>query len=300
MILPVAFVAALVLLSGPVLAQELNTYFIDADIQSSGNTKVDLILAFSEPTDKFELLLPIRIFNFNATSSAGDVVCDNELEGISLISCDLALTDAKKTLEISFESQDLVKNRRGGFFFAGDFSVKLPVRDTFVAVRIPEGMVLSEGISGGAVVPFSNSTSTDGRKITVIWRFDQSYNEPLSFQVFYEPGIIPGEVFGTPPLRVLVLLSIMVGGGILLVFLKRKKKDKEVVLSVLDEFEKKVISSIETAGGEVNQKKIVSDTNLSKAKVSKVIKRLAERGLVEIEGRGRTNIIRFSKKKLGS
>ncbi len=296
----VSFLLAFSALSGIALAQELNSYSIDADLTRQGVADVKLVMTFSEPADRFDLLLPARITNFNASSTAGPVVCDNRLDGVSLISCKLELTEERKTLEISFQSSDMIKPVQNKFVFTSDFSVKIPAKDVFAAVRLPEGMVLSQNVPGGSTVPFSNSTSTDGRKITVIWRFTDVVQKPLSFQVFYEPGIDPGLAFGAPPLRVLALLAIIFGGGIGLIFLRRRKKTQEVVFSVLDDYEKRVISSIEKAGGIINQKKVVMDTNLSKAKVSRVVQKLVERGLLEVERKGRTNIIKFLKKKFGS
>ncbi len=292
-------IMALPAFSGVALAQ-LSSYSIDADLTKQDVARVKLVMTFTEPADKFELLLPVRITNFNATSTTGPVVCSNRLDGVSLISCSLNLTRERKTLEIDFESSDMIKPVQNGRVFTSDFSVKLPVKDIFAAVRLPEGMVLSENIPGGATIPFSNSTSTDGRRITVIWRFADIFQEPISFQVFYEPGIEPAPAFGIPPLRVLILLAIIFGGGIGLIVLRRYRKTQQVIFSVLDDYEKRVVSSIEKAGGTVNQKKIVLDTNLSKAKVSRVVQKLVERGLLEVERRGRTNIVKFIKKKFGS
>lgn len=294
-----AFFAAVSIFSAGVLAQELSTYSIDADLSGQSAASVKLILTFLEPVDQFDFLLPFRISNFTAESTSGLVVCQNQLDGVSLISCRMNLTKERKTIEIRFQSSDLVKPLQNGFIFTGDFSAKVPVKDVFVAIRLPEGMVLKDDVPGGATVPFSNSTSTDGRKITMLWRILDIGEKPLNFQVFYEPAIEPGPTFGVPPLRVLVLLAIIFGGGIGLIFFSRRRKTQEVVFSVLDDFEKRVISAIEKGGGTVNQKKIVLDTNLSKAKVSRVIKKLVERGLLEVERRGRTNIVKFVKKKLG-
>lgn len=283
--------------SGAASAQ-LSSYAIDADLSKQGVANVKLVMTFAEPTDRFELILPVRITSFNATSSTGPVVCNNRLDGVSLISCDLNLTKDRKTLEITFQSSDMIKTAQAGYVFTSDFSVKIPAKTVFAAVRLPEGMVLSENVPGGATIPFSNSTATDGRRITVIWRFSDVNQRPISFQVFYEPGIEPAPAFGVPPLRVLILLAIIFGGGIGLILLRRYRKTQQVIFSVLDDYEKRVISSIEKGGGVVNQKKIVIDTNLSKAKVSRVVQKLVERGLLEVERRGRTNIVKFIKKKL--
>jgi uncharacterized membrane protein len=58
------------------------------------------------------------------------------------------------------------------------------------------------------------------------------------------------------------------------------------------------MKAISQAGGEINQRKVVQETNLSKAKVSRVVKTLAERGLIEIKRSGRTNKLKMVKKKI--
>lgn len=295
-----SFLLVISAFSAAAIAELLNSYSIDTDLAKQGSANVKLVMTFEEPIQSFNLLLPFKISNFTASSSSGEVTCNNQLTGVSLISCRMNLTASRKTLEIGFQSQELIKNRDQGYVFTSDFTVKIPSKDVFVAIRLPEGMVLSQNVPGGATVPYTNSTSTDGRRITVIWRFQDISQKPLSFQVFYEPVIEQIPSFGVPPLRVLVLLAIIIGGGIGLVIFRRHRETKEVVFSVLDDFEKRVISAIEKEGGTANQKKVVVETNLSKAKVSRVVQKLAERGLLEVERRGRTNIIRFVKKKFGS
>jgi len=293
-----SFLVAFSILLSSAWAQELSSYSIDVELARHGVATVKLVFVFAEPIGQFEVLFPFRISNFNATSSAGPVTCNNQLDGVSIVSCQANFTEERKTLEMTFQSSDMIRNIQDRSVFAGDFTVRVPAKNVFAAVRLPEGMILSRDIPGGPTIPFTNSTSTDGRKITVIWRFVDAGKTPLSFQVFYEPAIEQSPVFVVPPLRVLLFLGIIFGGGIVLIVLKRRKKTQEVILSVLDQYEKGIISSIEKSGGTVNQKKIVQDTNLSKAKVSRVISKLVERGLVEVERRGRTNIVRLIKKNI--
>lgn len=295
-----SFVVAFSMFFGAAAAQDISVYSVDADLSRDGRAVVKMVVTFEQPVGDFEILLPFKIADFNAVSSAGPADCQASLDDVSAITCRLNLTEERKTLEMNFTSTDLVKATKGKYIFTGDFTVKVPAKNVFAAVRLPEGMVLTSGLPGGATVPFSNSTSTDGRKITVIWRFTEVSQKPLSFQVFFEPGIDPATNLTPPSWSVVALLGIIFGGGIALVFLRRRKKTHEVVFSVLDDYEKRVISSIEKAGGTINQKKIVLDTNLSKAKVSRVVQKLAERGLVHIDRQGRTNIVKFLKKNMGS
>lgn len=287
--------------SSGALAQQLNSYSIDADLARDGSANVKLVMVFTEPIDTIELTIPARITNFNVTSTAGKVACNNQFEGISFISCKVAQLEGRKTVEMTFRSTDFVKSASTRYVFVGDFSVKIPSADVFVAVRLPEGMLLREDVAGGPTLPPATSTTTDGRRITVVWRLTNvQATQPLSFQIAYEAGIDPFQFFGGPALRWIALAGVLVAGGIGFLYFRRHKKTQEVIFSVLDDYEKRVISSIEKEGGTINQKKVVLDTNLSKAKVSRVIQKLSERGLLDVERRGRTNIVKFVKKKLGS
>jgi LPXTG-motif cell wall-anchored protein len=296
-----ALAVSLFAFAAPAHALQLNSYSIDADLTRQGTANVKLVMVFTEPIDTIEMTIPARITNFNATSTAGRVICNNDIESISIISCKVAQLQGRKTLEITFQSNDFIKSASNRYVFVGDFSVKIPTQDVFVAVRLPEGMVLQETVRGGPTLPPSDSVSTDGRRITVVWRLTNVQStQPLSFQVAYEASIDASQFFGGPALRWIALAGIIVAGGIGFLYFRRRKKTQEVIFSVLDDYEKRVISSIEKEGGVVNQKKVVLDTNLSKAKVSRVIQKLSERGLLEVERRGRTNIVKFIKKKLGS
>lgn len=300
-----AFAFSILFASNIVFAQEqyaLNSYSIEADVDRQGDTSVKLVMVFTEPIDTFEMTFPFSIRDFNASSTAGKVVCVNQVGTGSIISCKIAQLEGRKTFEITFQSRDMVKSVSTKNVFVGDFSIRIPAKDVFVAVRLPEGMVLQQDVIGGPTIPSVRSVNTDGRRITVVWRLtDVEALNPLSFQVAYEASIDASQFITNPlSLRWIALAGILVVGGLGFLYFRRRKKTQEVIFSVLDDYEKRVIDSIEKAGGTINQKKVVIDTNLSKAKVSRVIQKLAERGLLDVERRGRTNIVRFLKKKLSS
>ena len=77
-------------------------------------------------------------------------------------------------------------------------------------------------------------------------------------------------------------------------FYKKQSLTPNIVLPVLKQDEKKVVEGLVRHGSGVNQKLIVSESGYSKAKVSKVIKSLAERGIVRFERQGRSNRIYWS------
>ena len=65
---------------------------------------------------------------------------------------------------------------------------------------------------------------------------------------------------------------------------------------MLKEDEKKIFESVVKHDPGVNQKIVVKESGYSKAKVSKVLKNLQERGLLKLERIGRSNKVHYDKK----
>jgi uncharacterized membrane protein len=294
-------ILAILLFTIPVFAAaEFQYYGIDATIDESGRTAIKLTLNFKEPQNKFEFNVLGRVENLRASSIAGPVNCEVQTAGISFISCTMNLTPEKRTVELNFETKDFVKNLDKKFYFDAELSLNSDIEQVYASVKLPEGMVLYEGdITTGRLSFSENATTiTDGRRIIIIWQFSNfPATQPLRLQFLYE-GLQPQPLFS---IRLRYFIALGVGAIIVIVYIiyrYKMKRPERLVLSVLDEFERKVVDIISAHGGTVNQKRIVVETNLSKAKISRVVKSLEGRGLVEVERVGRTNIIKLVKKKL--
>jgi predicted transcriptional regulator len=191
---------------------------------------------------------------------------------------------------LSFETNDFVRVLGQKFYFNGDFTTDEDIQELLVTIRLPEGMVLSKDL----ISPPEGGISSDGRRIITVWKYSNVTSaQPLRFQIFYEStaaAVIPWKY---------VLLGAAIAGSTIFFISRRIRKPKEVILSVLDDYEKRVIDIITKSGGEVNQKKVVQETGLSKAKVSRVVKNLVNRGLVEVQRLGRVNKLKLVKKKFG-
>jgi uncharacterized membrane protein len=70
--------------------------------------------------------------------------------------------------------------------------------------------------------------------------------------------------------------------------------DNRLILRLLTGDEREVFRLLVDAGGEQLQRDIVADSNMSDAKVSRVLDRLEEKGLVARERRGMGNMIRIA------
>lgn len=269
-------------------------YGAETDLDSSGNAKVKLTITFEQATKQFQLAIFGRISNFQAETNAGPTDCEVTASAASIIDCKLNLTKDKRTLEIWFESKDFVRSVDGKSLFSLDLSLNDNITQAFASVKLPEGYALTNTSLISTVLPSSASIISDGRRIIVNWNLANiTAEQPFKFQVLHEPvGIsFPTTYVSAGVISAIVILAL------LFYFFKRIKKPEEVILSVLDDFERKVIEVITNAGGEIHQRKVVQETNLSKAKVSRVIKRLQERGLLEVVRLGRTNKLKIVKEK---
>ncbi|MBI2542750.1 MAG: winged helix-turn-helix transcriptional regulator [Candidatus Aenigmarchaeota archaeon] len=275
-------------------------YGADVDLMSGGNAKIKLTITFESPVKGFQLAVFGAVKNFNASSNSGPVDCKLESGAASIIDCKMNMTQDKRTLELNFESADFVKKVNEKNLFSLDLSLSDNISQSSANVRLPEGYALTDTSSIPSISPPTNSIVSDGRRIIVNWNLaNLTAEQPFKFQTLYEPtrNLLSGWfVFGVPGIASLGALSLLLlGGGIF--FYRRMKQPKEVILSVLDDFERRVIEIIEGSNGEINQRRVVHETNLSKAKVSRVVKRLQERGLIEVIRLGRTNKLKLIQKK---
>ena len=273
---------------------QIDSYGIENLLEGEKVSFVRLTITFSKPVESFDFVVFARIRDFNSRTTAGNANCKVMVSEISRITCKPELTEEKKTLEISFKTEDFIKKLGDKYFFSGDFTLGQPIKNIFAYVKLPEGMGLSKNNSN--IFPKNGIISSDGRRIVIIWRINEvKATEPIKFSVSYEPVKLVQTI---ETWKIIAIVSVVaISSSYLLI--QKIRKPKEVILSVLDEYERKVMDVIVGHGGKVKQKRIVQETNLSKAKVSRVIKSLVDRGLIEVERLGRTNRIKLVKHKFG-
>ncbi len=102
------------------------------------------------------------------------------------------------------------------------------------------------------------------------------------------------------PLFIPFLASIGLFMGTMVYYLispkfDKKKIDKNSLLNFLDGDERKVFGIV-LDKKEINQAQLVRETNLSKVKVSRIIKRFENKGLIEKVSVGKINMIKLNKK----
>ena len=102
------------------------------------------------------------------------------------------------------------------------------------------------------------------------------------------------------PLFIPFLASIGLFMGTMIYYLlspkfDKKKIDKNSLLNFLEGDERKVFGVV-LDKKEINQAQLVRETNLSKVKISRIIKRFENKGLIEKVSIGKINMIKLNKK----
>ena len=196
--------------------------------------------------------------------------------------CDVSNMRRSGTFKVEFDSVKFVEKSDGGYVLKQQVSVPISLARLTFKVILPEGTALSKATP---YMPFDASNSTDGRNIFVVWNRENVVGgEVFTAQVSYEKFSQDQAVLIAGIFAVVAIAAI---GAIVF----RRKFTMRMALPVMRPDEKKVMEKIIQNKSGVNQKVIVEESGYSKAKVSKVLKSLAERGVLKLERIGRSNRI---------
>lgn len=101
---------------------------------------------------------------------------------------------------------------------------------------------------------------------------------------------------------VFVAIGFVLGAAAFYFFTENKKTeyvevkpDSEAILKMLSADDRKVVSKIVEEGGKALQSEISLLDGMGKVKSHRIIDRLVERGIIEKEQHGKTNLVRLSK-----
>lgn len=208
----------------------------------------------------------------------------------------------KKAIKLSFETNDFMRVLDTKYYLDADLGLNQNITSIYVTAKLPQGMGLVGANKTISRVSFPDDVliTSDGRRVIMIWQLSNiTANQQLRFQTLFE-SMAPSSITGFAGLGAAIIVGVVAVVVLSsIIFLRYVRKPEKLVLSVLDDFERKVMDILIASGGAANQKKIVQDTNLSKAKISRVVRNLVNRGLIEIERAGRTNKIKIVRRKLG-
>ncbi len=172
------------------------------------------------------------------------------------------------------------------------YSIETPEVNNFeVLIKLPVGAVISDTTETESIFPKPDVIGSDGQRIILRWEKENTEDEEFRIFILFEP--IHEETltsFGFYPIFIIILSATIIL-GIYLFFQKRESKIKTIGL---DKNEKKVYNFIKSKK-EIKQKSIQKELDFSKPRLSKLLRSLEEKKLIEKKPSGRTNIIKIKK-----
>jgi len=273
-------------------AQTLEYYGIEARLDEGRITKNSIVLIFDAQISHLDYRTGYEIYGLEAESKYGNVNCETKggKEGTT-ISCDLFNTeDVNKTqVQLKFETRDNIRKRGEYYEFESTYLVDFPVERAFAIIYLPETATLKTNISNESYTPRYGKILSDGKHIMVYWekenikagddlKFSITYKMPLGAESFYDVAMM---------VIVAVVLIVVIAVGY--VSRLHKESSVKVVMPLLKEDEKRIVEILTQHNGQAIQKVLVRESDFSKAKVSRLVTNLKERGIVDVEHIGRTN-----------
>ncbi|MFZ3077348.1 MAG: MarR family transcriptional regulator [Candidatus Aenigmatarchaeota archaeon] len=268
--------------------------FLGAEVELGDVSHTILTVTFDPNSTIKTFTLPLfyEIQNLKADSNFGNVSCSQQKKPFgSQIDCKVSPTFDRRMLTLEYDSFDLVTKVDNQFLYKQEFTIPFETTQLSFKAMLPEGMFLSSGGVFQQYLPVNGEKGSDGRRIFVSWRKENlGAGESFDTQISYEAtsdnsqimALFTGGLLGLGAIIVMLIIGFWF-------FFKRFKRNIKIVLPVLKGDEKTILELIIRDKGNTNQKLLVRESNFSKARVSKILKSLQERGIVKLEREGRGN-----------
>jgi len=285
----------LIVMAAPAFAADTLTYFESkATIASDGSAHIDLTVTLKMPFDSTRISIPvfydIKDLQANANFEGADCQIEQRSYGVDII-CDVSgATSDNHILRLSYDTDELVRALGSQNHYKQEVYIPLNTTSAYFQVMMPQGSGLVTSLQS-PYLPADGSKASDGRMIFIFWsRNSFTAGDAFTMQLTYE-------IFekNQPLLSFAVPIGIVAVtfAGILWIFLGRRGMNVKTmirnIIPMMKSDEKIIMQTILKHGNGTHQKVLVRESGYSKAKVSKVLKSLAERGVVRLERVGRSN-----------
>ncbi len=188
-----------------------------------------------------------------------------------------------------------VQNLQNFFTLRYRFYVTENIDSLIIKIRLPLGTALLEPskLSETGLKPFEpdfGKQGSDGRHIFVQWQMEPKLGDDYDIHLIYEKLTVQ-DTLNTLLVPIASVFSIFVVIIIFYIYIRRKSTVKNI-LPILTDNERKVMQIV-LQKKQADQRTIVKETDFSKAKTSRIITNLIDRGIIEKTPKGRTNIIKL-------
>jgi predicted transcriptional regulator len=269
-----------------VLAEGLYQYSVTIEIYDNNTAHHRLNLIFLNHSEKsFSINLGLAR---NIMIKTGNCEYKREILG-EIVKCNLK--PSQRTDIVILYDTGNIQRVSNYFVYTNSFKLNFDTENFFVLIKLPEGTGLRKPVDE-AYSPKNALIGSDGRRTTISWQ-ESNLNSGETFDVSIAFEKI-GEAQNSFPFEIILLTVIVVLA--ILFYHFYSKRSLKLIMPVLKKDEKIIFDTILKHGNGVKQKIIVKESGYSKAKVSKVLNSLKERGLIRLERVGRTNKIYIERK----
>jgi len=287
-----AYLLAAVFLFASIGHASLTNWDVDISVNDDGSSDWKVVLTYNETVQQSDYFILSRI-------SDAQIFANNQTASCRVtqdIGTSIVCTTPAAQYTYRFRADRLVDNLQNFKAFRYPFSVTSNVDRISIVVKMPLAAVLAEqeklsGTGLRSFEPQSGAEGSDGRRIFISWVFDNpTLGQTINISVIYE--LISG--FEQFAVFAVILAAVVIGFILAIVFVFRRRTIRDM-LPILNDGERKAMEILLREKGEVDQRIIVKETDFSKAKVSRIIGDLVDRGLVEKIIKGRKNLIKLKK-----
>ncbi len=195
----------------------------------------------------------------------------------------LIIQDPINSVNIKYITSSFIDKSKEDRFFILSLN-----QEKEVTLKLPEKAVLKYSLNSleQSVFPKTNNISTDGKRIIINWK-ENDLKQSSSILVIYNQKESFNFLFWLALGLIFILLFIFFK------YFRYYKKEPDITRNLLDE-EKKIISALlKEKNKELWQKQLELKTGISKVRLSRKLRNLEEKGLIEKTPYGNTNKVKI-------
>ncbi|MBU5678303.1 MAG: MarR family transcriptional regulator [Candidatus Aenigmatarchaeota archaeon] len=269
---------------------------INIDLTEDNLAIFNVTINYLEDVEMSDFYTLAKIENIHVFKGNEEINCS--LEELPLGTSIVCKNIFAKNITYTFSATNLIESGKRLHIFSYQFPITTLMNRLEILIKIPLGAVIADeaSLEYTGLKPFypeNGVKGSDGRRIFVEWNFENPrLGEAIRVSAIYEK--ILKEEDNISLIYLTTIIIVVFSFAIIFLIISRKRKDISKVLPILNDAERVIMEVILESPEVLDQRKIVRATGFSKAKVSRVLKDLEERGLIKREKVGRATKVKLT------
>ncbi|MEM7816680.1 MAG: MarR family transcriptional regulator [Candidatus Aenigmatarchaeota archaeon] len=275
---------------------KIDSIQIAIDITEDNIASFNVNINYIEDVEMSDFYTLAKIENIHVFKGNEEINCS--LEELPLGTSIVCKNIFAKNITYTFSATNLIESGKRLHIFSYQFPITTLMNRLDILVKIPLGAVIADeaSLEYTGLKPFypeNGVKGSDGRRIFIEWNFENpKLGEAIRVSAIYEK--ILKEEDNTSIIYLITIIIATFSFAIIFLIIKRRGKEISKVLPILNDAERAIMEVILKSPEILDQRKIVRATGFSKAKVSRVLKDLEERGLIKREKVGRATKVKLT------